>query len=178
MRGLAMVLLTGLVVLVAQGATGAEREAAPGAVGMALPAFEVDRLDGGTLTGADLEGRPALLFFFATWCPYCKRLAPGIERTWQRYGERGLRVVAVSFREDGSVEAWRREQDVSFEIAVEGDAAAAALGVRGTPTWLFVDADGIVRFRGASSDPDDPVFDLIAADLLGIDAEDCATALC
>lgn len=174
MRRIGTMVLAAMLVLVAHGASASE----PATVGVPLPAFSVDRLDGGELTDADLVGRPALLLFFATWCPYCKRLAPGIERTWQRYGDQGLQVVAISFREDGNVQAWREENGVSFEVAVNGDDAAAALGARGTPTWFFVDAEGVVRFRGTSSDPQDPVFDLVAADLLGIDPEDCDVALC
>ncbi|MEE4300794.1 MAG: TlpA disulfide reductase family protein [Pseudomonadales bacterium] len=174
MRRTATVLSSVLLVLVAQVATASE----PAAVGVPLPAFVLERLDGGELSEADLAGRPALVVFFDTACPYCKRLAPGIERTWQRYGEQGLQVLAISFREEGNVQAWRAENEVSFEIAVNGDAVADAFGATSTPTWFFVDAEGTVRFRGTSSDPDDPVFDLVAADLLGIDPEDCDVALC
>lgn len=174
MRRAATGLFSVLLVLIAQAATASE----PAAVGVPLPAFTLERLGGGEVSEADLAGHPALVVFFDTACPYCKRLAPGIERTWQRYGEQGLRVLAISFREQGNVQAWRTDNEVSFDIAIDGDAVAAAFGATSTPTWFFVDAEGVVRFRGTSADPDDPVFDLVAADLLGIDPEDCDVALC
>jgi hypothetical protein len=35
--------------------------------GQSLPKFTVPRLDGGQLSSGDLQGRPALLYFWATW---------------------------------------------------------------------------------------------------------------
>ena len=174
-RAALRLLLAGLL---AGSAPGAWPETAGASVGAPLPAFSARLLGGGEVDDASLAGQPALLVFWRTGCPYCSRFMPGVERLWRRHGDRGLQVVGISFDDHGDVREARDQLGLSFALADGGEAAAGALGVRQVPTWFFVDADGVVRFRGTSSDPDDPVLELLAADLLGIDAEDCATALC
>jgi peroxiredoxin len=167
-----------IVVLGAAGASGAWSQASGAAVGGKLPGFSAPLLGGGEVSEESIAGGPALLVFWSTGCPYCNRFMPGVERVWRRYGDRGLQVVGITFDDHGDVREARDDLDLSFPLADQGDVAAGALGVRQVPTWFFVDADGVVRFRGTSSDPDDAVLELLAADLLGIDAEDCDTALC
>ncbi|TDC49709.1 redoxin domain-containing protein [Jiangella ureilytica] len=38
--------------------------------------FTAPTVDGGTFEGASLAGRPAVLWFWAPWCPVCRREAP------------------------------------------------------------------------------------------------------
>ena len=77
MRGFVLattLVILGLVVVPAGGArAGADLEALLGEMQVmglpaaAAPAFKLDDLDGKSLALADLRGRPALLYFWATW---------------------------------------------------------------------------------------------------------------
>ena len=146
--------------------------------GVALPAFTVQTLDGASLESRELTDRPLLLLLVAQDCADCERVLPGIERTWQRYHASGLRVLAVTTGSTADAADWKRERELSFDVATNGASARSALGASELPTWLLVDAQGMVRFRSTSADPLDPMLDLVSAELLGIDPEDCGTVLC
>ncbi|RIQ20379.1 redoxin domain-containing protein [Jiangella rhizosphaerae] len=47
--------------------------------------FVAPTVDGGTFEGAGLAGRPAVLWFWAPWCPVCQREAPLIADLADRY---------------------------------------------------------------------------------------------
>src|SRR5688572_7710026 len=49
-----------------------------------------------------LKGRVVLLEFWGTWCGPCVRAMPGIQKLHDRYTDRGLTVLAISY-EKGDV---------------------------------------------------------------------------
>jgi len=134
---------------------------APLAVGVEegerFPAFQLDRADGSTWRSADHAEQPKIVLFWATWCPYCRKLMPGIVALHEEYSARGLEVVGVNFRdEDGDTEAYAESMDIEFDIVVDGDDLATAVGVRGTPTLFVLDRHDRVVLRLSDSDPENP----------------------
>ena len=124
-----------------------------------IASWELQTQSGETVPWNDLKGKPLILHFWATWCPYCKKLQPGLDRLYKKYQSQGLQLVAISFREDPGT----LPQDVlddrghSFQTLVEGDTVAHEIfNVSGTPTTLFIYANGDVLGMTRSSDPDDP----------------------
>jgi hypothetical protein len=49
------------------------------------PPFTLNRLEGGALTLADLRGKPAIINFWATWCPPCQRELPALQAAYEKY---------------------------------------------------------------------------------------------
>lgn len=69
-------------------------------IGEAVEDFELPTLSGGTSRLSGARGGPVLVFFTATWCPYCGAEAPYLEREiWQRYRARGLQVICIDVKE-------------------------------------------------------------------------------
>ena len=58
-----------------------------------LPTLNLQMADGSPLNTQDLLGQPYVLHFWATWCPYCKKLQPAL----QKIDDMGLKVIAVIF---------------------------------------------------------------------------------
>lgn len=125
--------------------------------GDTFPEFELDRADGSTYRSADYSGQPRLVLFWATWCPYCRKLMPAIVALDDEFTDQGLAIVAVNFRDDGDTDAYARRMGIGFDIVLKGDTLAKSLGVRGTPTWFLVDASGRVAVRSSDSNPENPV---------------------
>ena len=114
------------------------------------------------LEGAPLPaGKPALLFFWAHWCPDCKLMAPALARLKMEYSARGLAIIAPTQRygytrrgqdaapavEDEYIAALRKEHyaeilDVPAPVNEEN---FRAYGASTTPTLVLIDAQGIVR---------------------------------
>jgi thiol-disulfide isomerase/thioredoxin len=77
---------------------------------VAAPLFAQDRAPAWTGKGADGRSihfdpqhlrRPAILLFWATWCPYCKALMPYLQNVYTAAGKDKLDVYAIDFKDDG-----------------------------------------------------------------------------
>lgn len=87
-----------------------------------LPEFELRVLDGGTMASEDLEGRPAVVNLWASWCGPCREEAPAFERVWRRYREDGLQVIGVNTRDhDDTARAFAEEYGVTYPILRDPD---------------------------------------------------------
>lgn len=99
--------------------------------------------------------RPALLLFWATWCPYCEALMPYLQKIYNDAGPKKLDVYAIDIKDDGHPAATLRERHLTFTLVRNGDAIADAYGVQGTPGLFLVDAKGDIIY--ARSGGDEPV---------------------
>ena len=115
--------------------------------------WTLQTLAGKSLSLSDLKGKPVLMVFWATWCPYCKKLLPGIERLHQKYGPQGLQVIGVTIREDGDPAAYMKRYGYTFTVALDGDGLMKAYHVSGTPTIAVIDKEGFWHAHLRTSDP-------------------------
>jgi cytochrome c biogenesis protein CcmG/thiol:disulfide interchange protein DsbE len=134
------------------------------------PDWTLKYADGESVSLSDFRGKPVLLHFWATWCPYCKRLQPGLNQLYTKYHDQGLEIIGISYREeDGAMpQAVLDERGIVFPTAVNGEDVAASYGVKGTPTNVFIDRQGNITKVIADSDPENPEFE---AGVLAIIAE-------
>ena len=128
------------------------------------PDFTLADAQGQQVSLADFKGRPLILHFWATWCPYCKKLQPGLEALAQDFEGEGLVLLGVSFREDEGIDpqAVLAERGHTFKTLVKGIEVSRIYGVRGTPTTLFIDSAGNIVGTTNTSAPDDPVLHQLA----------------
>ncbi|MEM9620259.1 MAG: TlpA disulfide reductase family protein [Pseudomonadota bacterium] len=131
-----------------------------------FPGFSLADTAGQIHTLEDYAGQPKLVMFWATWCPYCKKLFPLIKQIHADHSAAGLAVIAISVRDDGDVAAYVEEYGLKMDVLLEGDALADSLGVPGTPAVLVVDADNQIIFATTNSDPDDPTLNRAALAVL------------
>lgn len=142
--------LTTILIITFSAVTNAEPNKAPD--------WQLPTQSGGTIKSGDYQGQPVILHFWATWCPYCKKLQPKLVELQKKYQTSGVKIVAISFNEDEDA----TPQDVlnarGYQIttAVNGDKIAEEFGVVGTPTTFFINRDGEAIFKYTSSDINDP----------------------
>jgi cytochrome c biogenesis protein CcmG/thiol:disulfide interchange protein DsbE len=115
------------------------------------PAFELPRLEGGSLSSSDLEGRPVVVNFWASWCIPCRDEAPLLERTWREYQDDGVVIVGINIKD--SVTAAREfvdEFDITYPIVRdETGELERDFGLTGLPETFFIDHEW--RFIGSAS---------------------------
>ncbi|WP_444997626.1 peroxiredoxin family protein [Aliikangiella sp. IMCC44359] len=111
---------------------------------------------------SDYQGHPVLLVFWATWCPYCKKLLPGISDLHEKYSTKGLKVIAVNIHEDWKPHVYWRNHGYQFEAVLEGDDVAKNYGVSGTPAVVFIEPTGNVIGVKSFSDPNHPLLEKFA----------------
>jgi cytochrome c biogenesis protein CcmG/thiol:disulfide interchange protein DsbE len=124
--------------------------------------WTLNNLTGEAITLSDYQGRPTLLIFWATWCPYCKKLLPGIAELNEKYGSQGLKVLAVNIKEDWKPEVYWRNFGYQFDTVLEGDEVAKIYGIKGTPGIVFIAPSGEVLGVQSFSDPHHPLLERFA----------------
>ena len=133
------------------------------------PQWQLYNEAGQLVESTDFAGNPLIIHFWATWCPYCKKLQPGLDRLYKKYQADGLQLIAISFREDegATPQTTLDDRGMSFSTVVNGDTVAKDLfAVKGTPTTVFIDHLGRIAATTRVSDPDDPRLEKIIKALL------------
>ena len=80
-------------------------------VGMAIPDFTAQDINGKPFKFSDTKGKLVLLDFWASWCTPCRAENPYMCYIYERYKSKGLEIVAFSV--DDKEDAWKKavEQD-------------------------------------------------------------------
>jgi len=113
---------------------------------MPLPELALRFLDGPTRPLRD--ARPQVINLWATWCPPCRREMPALIAAAKAHPE--VRFVFANQGEDADTIAdFLREHPIPPNLlALDPEGSlSSALGVRGYPTTLFVDAEGRIVER-------------------------------
>jgi thiol-disulfide isomerase/thioredoxin len=95
------------------------------------------------------QGKPTILIFWATWCPYCRAFMPYLKNIEADYAKQGVKVVAIDVKEDGRADPKAYVQGLGFKpIAIaDGDGVMQAYGIRFIPGLLIVDGKGQVAYK-------------------------------
>ena len=147
----------------------------PVTVGSKAPDFRAVTMEGvkTTKTIADYKGDVVLLNVWATWCLPCRTEMPSIQALHDRFGARGLKVVAVSIDNAGADDAIRKFRDqygLTFEILHdESGAIKRDYQTTGVPETFVIGRDGVIRKKViAAADWDSPANRALFAQLLGV----------
>jgi thiol-disulfide isomerase/thioredoxin len=100
-------------------------------------------LDGAPVSTADARGRaPVLLYFWATWCPYCDQVSRAVDAVAGDYS-----VISVALRSgtDARVRAHMLAEGLQFPVLNDPVwRLGEQWGVQVTPTLIVLDANGRV----------------------------------
>lgn len=119
-------------------------------VGNLAPEFQLARMDGSKLSLGDLRGQPAVLVFWAAWCPFCKEEAPHVNKLTSEYEARGVRVFGINVHDSQARTEWGiKDFGIHYSVVRDADGDTASnYNVEGIPTVMFLDRKGIVRYVG------------------------------
>jgi peroxiredoxin len=139
---LVMILTSGLLI------TGCSAGSEPTAtVGKAAPDFELQNLDGQSISLSDLKGKPVLINFWATWCGPCVSEMPYLQEIHDEWSGKGLVVLAINIGDSSSeAEQFLQNHNLSLPVLLDtGKVVAQRYNIRGIPTTFFIDKDGIIQ---------------------------------
>ena len=124
-------------------------------VGVAVPAsaladdqlaFTGTTLSGAPFNGASLQGKPAVLWFWTPWCPFCNAEAPNVSQVAAANPK--VTFVGVAARSDvGQMQAFVSKYNLNFTNLNDADGSIwARFNVPWQPAYVFLRPDGSSTF--------------------------------
>jgi peroxiredoxin len=113
------------------------------------PDFQLQNLDGQTVSLSDFRGKPVLVNFWASWCGPCRVEMPFIQEIFEdeKWSDTGLVILAVDIGESHStVKEFMESNGLSFTALLDiNQDIALEYNIRAIPTTYLIDKDGIIR---------------------------------
>lgn len=112
------------------------------------PDITLSIIDGQKISLKQLQGKPALVTFWATDCVGCIREMPHLVELHKEFAPQGVTIIGIAMYYDrpDRVLAMTEAKSLPYHIALDPMAAASkAFGdVRLTPTNFLIDAKGMI----------------------------------
>jgi peroxiredoxin len=115
---------------------------------MVAPKITLASLEGTSYKLPILERKPAVVFFWASWCSGCNKEAPEMVKMHEQYKDKvdiyGVNLTHMDTVEDA--EKFKEKYGIPFPVLMDKKGEAAeAYKVRGTPTTVFIDTHGLIQ---------------------------------
>lgn len=140
----AIVVLT--VVAVYQSPSPNNKEELP-KVGYRAPQISLIGLDGKAYSFDDLNGKPVVINFWASWCGPCRIEAPDLVRLYEKYSEQ-IEIYAVNVTVGDSIDgakAFAKEYGFDFPVLLDPEGTVSGqYQIRPIPTTFFVNGKGVI----------------------------------
>ena len=119
---------------------------APTAVADDRLQFTGATLSGAPFNGANLVGKPAVLWFWTPWCPFCNAEAPGVHSV--AMANPNVAFVGIAAHADpGAMSGFAGKYGLNFPIINDADGSIwARYQVPWQPAYVFYRADGSSTF--------------------------------
>jgi thiol-disulfide isomerase/thioredoxin len=127
--------------------------------------FTGTTLSGAPFNGASLVGKPAVLWFWTPWCPFCNAEAPSVSQVAAANPK--VTFVGVAARSDvAAMQAFVSKYNLNFTNLNDADGSIwARYNVPWQPAYVFYRADGSSTFvnNPTSAMPQQELSDRVAA---------------
>lgn len=126
-------------------------EPLPAKLSDAATDFKLLDLGGKEIAFTSSSGKPALLFFWSTWCPFCVKELPNLQKQYPSLKSAGIEVMAINVGEPKErVEKFlSKKERLEFPILLDSDSQVASeYNLVGIPTYILIDAKGKIRSSG------------------------------
>ncbi len=107
------------------------------------PNLAAMQTDGRGVDVRSLQGRPALVYFWATWCPVCTAQQSAIDGVLA-----DTPAITVAMRSGSAgIRDYLFKESLNWPVVDDADGAISARwGVTGVPAVFILDTDGRIRF--------------------------------
>jgi thiol-disulfide isomerase/thioredoxin len=113
----------------------------PFAIGQRFQPPALTLLDGTPVDWRGLQGNLLIIEFWASWCPFCARQNPLLDRFYREHQSRGLDVITISLdKTKDTAVAYMKKGGFAFKAAMATEAWAAIYRQRqGLPQVFVID---------------------------------------
>lgn len=126
-------------------------------VGNKAPEFTVTTTDGRTLKLSELtaQNKPIMLYFMATWCPFCSKEYEEISQVYPQYADK-LELISVDLdlTENALVlERYRVSKNRPGTFAIGNQQMLIDYDVVSTTTKYAISKDGVILYKSSGVQP-------------------------
>lgn len=117
------------------------------------PDFTLKDLQGRIFKLSENRGKPVLLVFGTTWCPYCVEEIPRLKDIFAKYAPQGVAIVNIDIQESqAKVSRFAEKYKLPYRVLIDETAEVAkSYGVQGVPNFTLVDKEGLIVCRQCPS---------------------------
>jgi thiol-disulfide isomerase/thioredoxin len=120
-------------------AIAAHAQSSGPAVGSRLALVDLPLLEGGWFRAAQADRQVVVVYWWASWCPFCAEMTPSIEKLWRSQRDRGLAVLGISIDKNGAAPTeYRRRHGYTFPSTLYSPSVERVLPYPGTVPVLWV----------------------------------------
>ena len=116
--------------------------------GFAAPDFTLETPEGDLVSLSDYQGRPVLVFLWASWCSVCKATLPGLQTVYQDFAPQGFEILAVNMTTQDTLSSaisYFDSQSYTFPMLIDADGQVAKdYQMHALPTSILIGPDGVV----------------------------------
>lgn len=96
----------------------------------------------------DLKGKPAIVEFWATWCPPCRKSIPHLNEIYKKYESKGLQVLGITDEPNQTIRAFVKTIPIDYPVATSRPDFSDKFGISGIPHAFLVDKTGKIVWQG------------------------------
>jgi thiol-disulfide isomerase/thioredoxin len=129
-----------------QAPSSEEKAPPPPALGSRLNVPDLTLLDGNRFRAADAKGQVLVLYWWASWCPFCAQQTPLMDKLWTANKARGLQLLGLSIdRKAEDASGYMTKRGYTFPAGLVTPASARVLPKpKGLPVTVVLGRDGCV----------------------------------
>lgn len=93
------------------------------------------------------DGKSAIIFFWATWCPNCHEKMQQLSKAAMEIKDKSIQVVLVDIEEKAeAVDSYVKRNKIPYEVFLDEESKVSEdYNIIGVPTLFFVGKDGIIK---------------------------------
>ena len=117
-------------------------------IGRAAPDFTLDTTGQSNVNFTKFrEGKRAVIFFWATWCPHCHEEIENLNLHLDKMEQQGIKIALVDLGESkDEVKSYLAGRNFKLDSFMDTDSILSGpYDLIGVPTLYFVDEQGIIR---------------------------------
>jgi len=119
-------------------------------------------LDGTAVNWSALKGKVVILEFWGSWCPFCSRQNPVLDRFYRQHRDQGLEVITISLdKTKDSATAYMKKGGYAFKAGMVTPEWNAIFKQRkGLPQLFVIDRSGALAMIEVREMLEDEISDI------------------
>lgn len=120
---------------------------------LSLVDFNLPDIEQNMVSLSSYRGKePVLLFFWTSWCPYCRKELNILNKKYAQLTKEGMGLLAINVGEASyRVENFIKKYQLDYKVLLDVDGKTIdAFGLLGVPTYILIDKKGAQRLKSHS----------------------------